>query len=245
MTLVNSEPGPRVMTSASAIAVRAAGRGWTLPRDAGGWTVIRVRLRLMRVSPTTFGAVFERGFERHVGGGAGIDASGDLEHFRGGPHGVRKIAHDLRQRHQEQVAEAVALEPAAGLETVLEQAREQRGILAQRHHAVADVAGRQHVELAAQASGAAAVVGDGDDGGDVHRGRRGSHAPGVVFEPLRAALDRPVPPPMATTRRGDVSSMELARQRAGTVTSLSFPGRAASRRGAGWPAARSRRPAAR
>ena len=131
-----------------------------------------------------FRSVFERGFERHVGGGRRIDASGDLEHFRRGLHGLRKIAHHLRERHQEQVAEAVSLEAAARLKPVLEQARQQRGILAQRHHAIADVARGQHVELAPQPPGAAAVVGDGHDGGDVHRGRRGIHAPGVVFEPF-------------------------------------------------------------
>ena len=133
------------------------------------------------------GAVGERGFERHVGGGAGVDAAGDFENFRGGLHGVRKIAQNLGEGHEEEVAEAVALEPAAGLEAVLEEAREQRGVFAERDHAVADVAGRQHVELAAQASGTAAVVGHGDDGGDVQRGRGGAGGPGVVLQALQDA----------------------------------------------------------
>src|ERR1022692_111151 len=48
----------------------------------------------------------------------------------------------------------------------------QRRILAERHHAVAHIARRQHVEFAAQPAGAAAVVGDRDDGGDFERRNR-------------------------------------------------------------------------
>ena len=40
-------------------------------------------------------------------------------------------------------------------------------LLAQRNHAVAQVAGGKHVEVFAQAAGGAAVVGDGDDGGEI------------------------------------------------------------------------------
>ena len=36
--------------------------------------------------------------------------------------------------------------------------------------AIADIAGRQHIEFAAQPSGAAAVIGNRDDGGDVQGG---------------------------------------------------------------------------
>ena len=131
------------------------------------------------------GAVVERGFERHVGGGAGVDAAGDFEDFGGGLHRVRKIAQNLGEGHQEEVAEAVAFEPAAGLETVLEEAGKQRGVFAEGDHAVAYVAGREHVEFAAQASGTAAVVGHGDDGGDVQRGNGGAGGPGVVLEALQ------------------------------------------------------------
>ena len=51
-------------------------------------------------------------------------------------------------------------------EAVLEQLADQRLVLGQRRQAVADVAGRRHAEVAAQAAGAAAVVGGGDDRGD-------------------------------------------------------------------------------
>src|SRR5437870_12093928 len=84
-----------------------------------------------------------------------------------------KVACDAGESGQEQVPEAVALEPAAVLEPVLEQAREQRLIFGERDHAVADVSGREHIELAAEAARAAAVVGDGDDGSHVDGWDRG------------------------------------------------------------------------
>jgi hypothetical protein len=43
----------------------------------------------------------------------------------------------------------------------LKEARHQGFVGRERDHAIADVAGRQHVKIAAQAAGAAAVVGDG------------------------------------------------------------------------------------
>ena len=151
ITLVNSEPGPRVITSASAMAASAAGSGRHLARAQADRLDALLAAADAGLADDDC-AVGQRRFQRHVGRGAGVDAAGDLEHFRGGLDGVRKIAHDLRQRREKEVAEAVSLEPAAGLEAVLEEAREQRGVLAERDHAVADVAGRQDVELAAQAA---------------------------------------------------------------------------------------------
>ena len=55
----------------------------------------------------------------------------------------------------------MAFEATSGFEAVLKQARDQAFVLGERHHAVADVAGREHVELAAQTAGAAAVIADG------------------------------------------------------------------------------------
>ena len=49
--LVNSEPGPRVITSASAMAVSAAGKGRTL-RGRRRMDCMRCVLRLIWVSPT-------------------------------------------------------------------------------------------------------------------------------------------------------------------------------------------------
>ena len=67
---------------------------------------------------------------------------------------------------EEEVAEIVADETAASVEAILEEAAEKCFILAESDHAVADVAGRQDAIFATQAAGAAAVVGDGDDGGE-------------------------------------------------------------------------------
>ena len=63
------------------------------------------------------------------------------------------------------------LRPRPAGKAVLEELGEQRFVFGERDHAIADVARRQDVEFAAQASGAAAVVGDGDDGGDFNFSR--------------------------------------------------------------------------
>ena len=81
-------------------------------------------------------------------------------------HGLGEVSGDAGERGDEEVAEAVAFEVALG-EAVLEELREQVLVFGERDHAVADVAGRKHVEVFAQAAGGAAVVGDGDDGGEL------------------------------------------------------------------------------
>ena len=53
------------------------------------------------------------------------------------------------------------------VEAVLEELGEEMLVLREGDHAVADVAGREHVEVFAEAAGGATVVGDGDDGGKV------------------------------------------------------------------------------
>jgi hypothetical protein len=40
-------------------------------------------------------------------------------------------------------------------------------ILGERDHAVADVAGREHIEVLAETAGGTSVVGNGDDGGEI------------------------------------------------------------------------------
>ena len=82
-------------------------------------------------------------------------------------HGIRKITCDVSQSRQEEVAEAVPLQSAPGLESVLEQTGEEGAVLRQRHHTIADIAGRQDIELSPQPPRTAAIVGNGDDGGDI------------------------------------------------------------------------------
>src|SRR5262249_18291971 len=65
------------------------------------------------------GPVRHHRFESYILGRRRIDAPGNLEDLRRGLHGIRKITHHLRQRHQEEIAEAVALQATPGFETVL------------------------------------------------------------------------------------------------------------------------------
>src|SRR5882672_5192068 len=69
----------------------------------------------------------------------------------------------MRKRGEEKVAEVVADEAAASVEAVLKEPAEQRFIFRKSDHAISNVAGRENTILAAQAAGAAAVIGDGDD----------------------------------------------------------------------------------
>ena len=71
---------------------------------------------------------------------------------------------------------------AAAGEAVLKEPGQERGVFAEGDHAIANVARRQHVELAAEASGAAAIVGHSNDRGDVDDGRCAFGGTGVVFE---------------------------------------------------------------
>ena len=127
---------------------------------------MRERLFPILVSPLTMRAVFQLGFQDHVGIGGRIDAAQAGQNLRGDFHGLYEIACQVCQGGQEQVAEAVSLETAAFRKPVLEQLGEQSLVFRERHHAVTDVARRQNVEFATQASGAAAVIGNRDDGGD-------------------------------------------------------------------------------
>lgn len=76
---------------------------------------------------------------------------------------------------EKEIAEIVAGEATSGVKAILEKLREQSFILGQSDHTIANIAGREHAIFAAQAAGAAAVIGDGNDGGEIADGafRRG------------------------------------------------------------------------
>jgi len=154
--------------------------------------------------------------------GCGIDAASCGENLGGHLHGWAKSP-VMPERARGRDCEAVALQ-AALLKAVLEEAGEQELVLGEGDHAVADVAGREHVEFVAETAGGAPVVCDGDDGGEVadEQGRSaGSEsgwglglrrvtasvawraAAGAATYRLRprSRVERPVPPPMATTLR--------------------------------------------
>src|SRR5947207_14276689 len=56
------------------------------------------------------------------------------------------------------------------MKTILKQPAEKGFILRESYHAVADIAGREDAVLAAQAAGAAAVIGDGNNGSEIGDG---------------------------------------------------------------------------
>ena len=140
------------------------------------------------------GAVVHAGGERGVGGGGGVDAAAGGEDLRAGLDGLGEVAGDAGEGGEEEVAEAVAVEVALG-EAVLEKAGEEVFVFGERDEAVAQVAGGKHVEVFAEAAGGAAVVGDGDDGGELADEARevfavagnGCVAEGACDEALEAA----------------------------------------------------------
>ena len=160
--LVKSDPGPMVITSAFAIASSVCGIG---PTSGGTRNSSRMRslLAVILVSPRTRRSIFHKRFEFNVRGRRGIDVSARQQNFRRQANGFGKIRGKRSECGQKQIAEAVAFKSRAFVESVTKELRQQRLVFAQSDNAVADVAGRKHVQLFAQASAGAAVVADGDD----------------------------------------------------------------------------------
>ncbi len=102
-----------------------------------------------------------------VGGGDGVDASPRGKDLGGKLNRVPKVAGDFSESSDEEVAEVVAFQSVAGAKAVGEQLDQQILFFAEGDHAVAEVAGRQHVEVFAQASRGSTVIRDGYDGGEV------------------------------------------------------------------------------
>ena len=127
-------------------------------------------LAVILVSPCTRLSVFQDGLQSDVGNRGGKDAAANGQDFARNADGLRKIAGNVGERGKKQIAKIVAGQPASGAETILEQSAEQRFVFGQRHHAIANVAGRKDTIFAAQAAGAATVIGDGDDCGQIDDG---------------------------------------------------------------------------
>jgi hypothetical protein len=89
------------------------------------------------------------------------------EDFSGEFDRLGKVAGHFSEGSDEEVAEVVAAEIAAVTEAVAEEAGDQAFVFGKGDHAVAEVAGRQHVEVAAETSAGASIVGDGNDGCEV------------------------------------------------------------------------------
>ena len=142
---VYSEPGPTVIRSARSMASSVSGSGAGVGRverqlhdapAAGGDVGLAAHQR----------AVVHVRHQRGVGGGGRIDAAARGQNLRGQLHGLGKVAGDLGERGHKQVAEVVALERIAAAEAMGEQPRQQILFLAEGDHAVAQVAGGQHLK---------------------------------------------------------------------------------------------------
>jgi len=78
-----------------------------------------------------------------------------------------KVAGNLSEGGYKEVAEVVSLEGLAAAKAMGEELCQQVLFLAEGYHAVAQVAGGQHVEALAQAAGRTAVIGYRDHSGQV------------------------------------------------------------------------------
>ena len=107
------------------------------------------------------------GGERHIDERGGEDGAAHVEDAAGLVDGRLEVPGNVGHGDDEEVAEGVALEPVAGAEAVLEEARHEGFGLGEGGHALADVAGGDHTEVLAQASGGTPVIGHGDNGGEV------------------------------------------------------------------------------
>jgi len=108
-------------------------------------------------------AAFECSDERDVRNRGREDLAPGCENLAADADGFGEVAGNVSESGEEEIAEVVADKAPAGVEAILEQAAEQGFVLAESHHAVANVAGRQDAIFAAQSAGTSAVVGDGDD----------------------------------------------------------------------------------
>ena len=118
----------------------------------------------------------------------GQHAPFDVEHAARHLDRLVEVAGDAGHRGQKQIPERVPGQAFAFGEAVAEKVGDERFVVGERDQAVADVAGRQNAELFLQPSRAAAVVADGDDGGEVG---------GDLLEAAQQR-ERPVPPPTTT-----------------------------------------------
>ena len=111
-------------------------------------------------------AVLQLGPEAYVHIGGGHHLTLHRQHAAGGGDRRFQVAGDRAEGRQEQVAEAVALQAAAGGEAVLEQSGEQGLFRGERRQTVADITRGKNAQFPAQHAAAAAVIRHRDDGGD-------------------------------------------------------------------------------
>ena len=83
-----------------------------------------------------------------IGKGGRENLAPNGQDFARDPNCLRKVACQVREGSQKQVAEAVAAQAVAGRKTVIEKLREELFVLSQCDHAVANVARREDAEVA-------------------------------------------------------------------------------------------------
>ncbi len=115
-------------------------------------------------------AIGQRGHQVDIRKRGREDTPANGEHFAGNAYGFSKIAGDVRESREEKIAEVVATQAATGVKTILEQAAQKRFVFRKGDHAVANVTRGKHAIFPAQAAGASAIVGDGDNGGEISDG---------------------------------------------------------------------------
>jgi hypothetical protein len=115
-------------------------------------------------------ATFERGDEMDVGNRGRKDAPANGEDLAADAHGFGEISGNMSERGEKKIAEIMAAQAAASLKAILKEASEEGFVLGQGDHAIANIAGRKDAVFAAQPAGAAAVIGYGDDGGEIGDG---------------------------------------------------------------------------
>src|SRR5262249_26097008 len=150
---------------------------------------------------------------------------------------LQEAPRDLGERREEEIPEAVARQLPVSTEPELKELGHQGLDLRQRDETVAQIARREHLELLPEPARTAAVVGDGDDGGErrdataeIALQRREHHR-----EP-RPAPDRDDPPPAAVSRpRRHGLILAHAGSRTGRTRQPAEPGPGRSERRGGGP----------
>src|SRR5438445_4858574 len=115
-------------------------------------------------------AVLQSSFQRNQLIRGREDPAANRQHFAADAYGAREVAGNMAQCGEEKIAETMAAQTDAGLETILKKPAQQSFILGQGHHAIAEVTGWQDAVFATQAPRTAAVIRDGDDGREIGNG---------------------------------------------------------------------------
>lgn len=188
MTDENQEPGPRTTQSASRTAATASGTAKRIVRHdvhgldlAGGERHVRLAPHGGDLVGTVRIVPLDQGLELQGNGGHGQHPAVRAEQLADQVESLDVIAELFPQGDDQQIADGVFVQVALGLEAVLDDTGPGLApfvVAAQRRQRLAQITGRENAQLVTQAAAGTAVVGHGDDGGEVpgdpaQRGERG------------------------------------------------------------------------